>query len=905
MAFASSFGLPARQRGVWEVSQTTRLCSRRQRAPRKRGRVATACRETVEVELPLPLGIELEEATAAAPSPTKNDDENHGRKGRRRAVIVSSVGAGSPANGLVHVGDVLIATSAAAGDETRPTPSLEAAVSAIEARLGDTMKLVFERDTSTDPVDTSDRSQPTTPAFDKTNVDEASAKQENGLHKNTTSEAFHGDPRAATDKQSSTPQSSGSASTEEEANNAATQTPSLPELEAMFNELVEEFAKYRVRRVATELMDCACDVVRALGSAPNPRVSKITSVFTRLRQVEAPLGLRFYNCLMWGYIQAKSPRLALEVFDELPNPNVECYTTLVKAYSALGRPDDALRLLPAMRARGVVPNIRTYNALISACVRSGDLGKATALFSDMVVDSVSPDVVSWNIILNWHAKQKRGVDRLTGTAQAFADMKASGVKPNTITFTTLMKAYAASGAINKAEGIFAEMKKRFPIIRVDTGAYNTLLAAHSARLDWRRCVELLKEMKRIDLEKTAPKWDSADGSDRLVDGGVSASIASSRNVLSNDSYRPSGVRVPVALSDSSRRKRVGDPMRYAEPNAVSYALVIRACADAGQVRIAIAVFEEMIQHGFSPPPSQAIVSLLAAYARSGDFQSSVALIQKLKDWAIVPNVQMMSTLMDSCLNAYQPDLALSVFNRIEGSEAKPDVVVYTMLVRALGMKGDLEQAFQVVGLMQTKGRAARPNNVTYNALIEAACAHGRFDLAIAAFKMMLSKVIGCRTNVNTFKALVQRPDEMKVRRPRTKESHSPPVRGPTEIAEVAQFTKAALDSENARLQEWQALMPSSTTFKSDPDSGLNGESYDAAERLQYLQSVVALTREARMSPNGDLYVALLDACEECEDWDTAMATVQERENGKFLVARAIAADARVYEEALRHRIRLL
>lgn len=816
-----------------------------------------AARRRIVVELPRPLGLMLEESTDL-------DDSR-----RTRSVVVSSVGAGSPASGIVCVGDVVVATSATFGDDTWPTRSLDGAVYAIRSRCGDTVKLVLEREDdapSSEPVRVAP--PPPIPAPPRRRVISASAAPSTfTAPADLAGGASDGGVETAVQRVSGTQEIEHS---------------EVSEALNKFEELLVEFTKFRAKRVADALVPCAIEVVREHAVAPNPRVSEITSLVQRMKRAEAPLSLKFYNNLMWSYVKAKHPRKAIDMFDELPNPNVECYTTVAKAYSLLNRPDDALGLLPVMRARGVTPNVYMYNAVIASCVRAGSLRKALALFSEMPNDNVQPNVVSWNIIINWHAQQKKGAARLAGIAQAFADMKNSGIQPNAVTFTTMMKAYAASGAVNKAEGIFAEMKKRFPVIQVDTEAYNTMLTAHSSRLDWRRCLELLDEMQdssRYRRNAGMPYREDDSGFGR---GGTSASISSSRNVLSNGSVRvgdysrKNGSRTDGWLHSVYRDDNLnGHPLLT--PNAVTYSLVIRGCADAGRVNIAHAVFDEMIQAGFSPPPAHAVMSLLNGYARIGDFTHGLVMVKQLKTWGMSPNLRMMSALMHASIQAGQASLALSIYSRIEAANINPDVVTYTILIKAYGLKGEIEKAFDVVTGMLQSGSSTLPNVVTYNTLIEVAVRNGCYDMGLKALSMLLHNEHGVTIDSNTYRALVRNAVSLNDNARNTADDERDNV-APNTLSVEAKYV-AETDTKK--------------------DSSSRTVSLGDKEYLQYLMDAVRLVRDAGMTANGVLYVALLETCEQLQEWQIGMTLLDERRNHLFRVERASASEARLFEETFK------
>ena len=451
------------------------------------------------------------------------------------------------------------------------------------------------------------------------------------------------------------------------------------------------------------ILSVAADAVKSRATASPRSATLISSVVHRLQRGNVPFNNRFRNSVMSAYVTAGHPHSAITTFHHIKEPNVECFTTLIKAYSHLHRVDDALSLLPVMRAARVEPSIRTYNALIACCVNAGMLHRARSLFTEMLVDNIQPNAVSWNIIINWHVKSKRGAERVKGALNAFMDMKESGVEPNIITYTTLLKAYTKSGKLNKAEELFRELKTQLST-RIDTSVYNTMIAAYSGRLEWRRCLELLKEMKR-EATTFSPFKSVMSPLDPV---GRSKHYRLRRPWLSPTDTQP------TATPSSTRRSPL-QPDSPHLPDAVTYSLCIRACASAMRTDIAEVLLEEMIDEGFYPPPPHAVVSILSGFAKQGRAVESLNLIKRARTWGMYIDQRMAASVMEACLISKQPHLALDVYQKLRGMW-RTDVVVYTLLIRAHGMQGDWDKMWEILGEMRNGGVA--PNVVTYNSMID-------------------------------------------------------------------------------------------------------------------------------------------------------------------------------------------
>ncbi|CDF40902.1 unnamed protein product [Chondrus crispus] len=581
---------------------------------------------------------------------------------------------------------------------------------------------------------------------------------------------------------------------------------------------------------------------------------------------------------MWSYVSASAPRKAVDLFQEIDSPNVECFTTLAKAYSIMRKPDQAIAIIPKMRRQGVQPNIRTYNALIASCVRGGKLAKARQLFSEMLVDEIRPNAVSWNIIINWHVQQNSGPKRLADALQAFSDMKASGVSPTVVTFTTIMKAYAKSGLLNKAEEVFAEIKQSLPV-KVDTNVYNTLLSAYASKLDWRRCLELLDEMDGFyvsdGLSLTGRLGREGENDDVKSVPSHSQSFSTRRPWLSDDEEGESfGSGSSQGIPFSARLPDLDDEHERCKPDEISYSLAVKACASAGRPDIARELFDEMMERGFYPPPSPAVVSLMAGYAKIGNLSESFAILKSLKSWGVFPEERMLSSLMHGCLMADQPSLALSVYAKFKSAKYSADVVTHTLLLKSYGMLGELDKAFNVLKGMKSSDRVAQPNIVTYNTLIEICLRSGRRDFALKALDLLLEDKRAVRAiDRNTFAAL------------------SVPV--------LDDYDSAAEKSSGLGGIGEPALY--GTDLKDGKDRPLANIEIDPQRDLEYFVDVLKKIRNGPAYPSGTFYRAFLITCEACEEWDLGARLVKEREMGDFVVGKRDRKMIRALEDAFRAR----
>lgn len=175
---------------------------------------------------------------------------------------------------------------------------------------------------------------------------------------------------------------------------------------------------------------------------------------------------------------------AQHVFDRLSHQGVVSWTALVAAYARQGHEENALQLYRQMQEKGVSPNEITAMCILQACSNAGGLDLcrkihhtlissrtelsllfATALIhaygrcSSMVearsvFNSLSqPDVVTWTALIAGYARQ----GDYNASFACFKEMGSMGLKPNGVTFLSLLSACSHAGLLDEGVQCFTSM----------------------------------------------------------------------------------------------------------------------------------------------------------------------------------------------------------------------------------------------------------------------------------------------------------------------------------------------------------------------------------------------------------------------------------------------------------------
>ncbi|OAY42627.1 pentatricopeptide repeat-containing protein At3g09650, chloroplastic [Manihot esculenta] len=206
-----------------------------------------------------------------------------------------------------------------------------------------------------------------------------------------------------------------------------------------------------------------------------------------------PPDSRIYTTLMKGYMmqgRVSDTVRMLEAMrrqdDNASHPDQVTYTTVISALVKVGSMDRARQVLAEMTRVGVPANRITYNILLKGYCQQLQIDKAKELLKEMADDAeIEPDVVSYNTLIDGCIQ----VDDSAGALVFFNEMRAKGIAPTKVSYTTLMKAFALSGQPKLANQVFDEMIKD-PRVKVDLIAWNMLVEGYCK-------LGLVEEAKKI------------------------------------------------------------------------------------------------------------------------------------------------------------------------------------------------------------------------------------------------------------------------------------------------------------------------------------------------------------------------------------------------------------------------
>lgn len=197
-----------------------------------------------------------------------------------------------------------------------------------------------------------------------------------------------------------------------------------------------------------------------------------------------------WNAMIHGFARNGDIKSAEEFFKEMPKKDLISWTTMINCYSQNKHYKDAIDIFSNMKSNGITPDEVTMSTIISACAHLGvlDLGKEIHLY--VIQSQFYFDVYIGSALIDMYAKcgaleralvvffklqeknlfcwnsaiEGLAVHGYAGGALAmFHMMEKEEVKPNGVTFVSVLTACTHAGLIEDGRSIFQKMTCDFSI----------------------------------------------------------------------------------------------------------------------------------------------------------------------------------------------------------------------------------------------------------------------------------------------------------------------------------------------------------------------------------------------------------------------------------------------------------
>lgn len=481
----------------------------------------------------------------------------------------------------------------------------------------------------------------------------------------------------------------------------------------------------------------------------------VKRLITELRELQIPVDTILLNSAIDALIRCNDLRTARDMLlneTYAQTVDIMTYNTVIKGLVQNGQRRDAFRLASRMQAAGFRPNAVTVNTLMSACVAARDFETA------------------WQLLDYYATPMNKRKIRIS---------PPSPPRPPS-TPPELRKSLLSSKKIS------------------DLTNNNTVSRPHDHVEKEVENVNIGSQLNSVDA--TRLKRDKTDTVELGVPLNVRTQIKNNGSIEINEEEDLKQLRIAMTtlLCGLAEACRINDALkllsemhvRGVKPSSITYASLISACFNQGQVDQAMILFnatsssscndhvppcdlhilnavitglchrkdvqsvEEAAdiitymlrqskseQHerrdndqnvkkvgGLVKPAVATVNILLDGFVRFGMFDRAEYFMGMIRQFGIFPNVSSYTTLMKGYADAKQFDSAKRIFRQMSRRKVRPDRVAMNAFVAVCARSGDAEAAGKILEFMEHRGRGLSPTAQSYSPILMLFARENKDDL---------------------------------------------------------------------------------------------------------------------------------------------------------------------------------
>ncbi|XP_010482199.1 PREDICTED: pentatricopeptide repeat-containing protein At1g03540 isoform X1 [Camelina sativa] len=397
------------------------------------------------------------------------------------------------------------------------------------------------------------------------------------------------------------------------------------------------------------------------------------------------------STLAYMYGVNQEPADARRVFDEMPEPDVICWTAVLSAFSKNDLYEEALGLFYAMhRGKGLVPDGSTFGTVLTACGNLRRLKQGKEIHGKLITSGIGSNVVVESSLLDMYGK----CGSVREARQVFNRMS----KKNSVSWSALLGGYCQNGEHEKAIEMFGEMEEK------DLYCFGTVLKACAGLA----AVRLGKEIHGQYVRRGC--CDNVIVESALVDlYGKSGCIDSASRVYSKMSSR-NMITWNAMLSALAQNGRGEEAVSFfndmvqkgIKPDYISFIAVLTACGHTGLVDEGRNYFALMAKSYGIKPGTEHYSCMIDLLGRAGFFEEAENLLEGAE---CRNDASLWGVLLGPCAaNADASSIAERIAKRMMELEPKYHMsyVLLSNMYKAIGRHGD---ALRIRKLMVRRGVA--------------------------------------------------------------------------------------------------------------------------------------------------------------------------------------------------------
>lgn len=419
-------------------------------------------------------------------------------------------------------------------------------------------------------------------------------------------------------------------------------------------------------------------------------------------------------------------------------------------------------VLHQMQLEEIMPDITTYNTLLDICFERKKYEFAHKLFKEMndSICPIKPDIISFNTMMKGlslqaddvqshedHFAIEKIVEEIKETKEL---LLKSNLKPNDITFNTIIDSLVKMNKMKAAFEVFEEMQCEFKI-KPDMFTYSSLIKGiknpecYLVEENLQRIVKILDQLKENNLAKGDEILFNCVIDACFKYGDYKKAVQIYQDMLEND-VKPSSITYGIMIKGYGQFKSLDNAMKIYEImkeeniklNEITIGCLVDACIKCGNLNKALEIIEEQNHVQMN---TIIYTTLLKGFTKERNLNKAFETFSIMKaSTEMKPNIITYNSLLDCAVlcNDFQKmdEIFKSICdNEKKNPECSPDLITYSTYIKGLCRCKRIDEAYEMfIGLKNSK--SYQIDEVLYNSLLDGLIKSRKNEQALNIYSMM-------------------------------------------------------------------------------------------------------------------------------------------------------------------------
>ncbi|KAJ8643753.1 hypothetical protein MRB53_005501 [Persea americana] len=313
-----------------------------------------------------------------------------------------------------------------------------------------------------------------------------------------------------------------------------------------------------------------------------------------------------------------------------------------------------------------------YNVMMKVFRKSRNWDRVEELLNEMIGRGIKPDNVTFSTVIS----TARRCSLPNKAVEWFERMPKFECVPDDVTYSAMIDAYGRAGNVDMALGLYDQARKER--WRLDLVTFSTLIRVYSMSGNFDGALNVYEEMKALGVKPNLVIYNT------LLDSMGRASrpwkVKNIYKEMTENGFFPNWATHAALLRAYARARYAGDALlvyremkeKGMQLNIVLYNTLLAMCADIGYADDAIEIFKEMERSEATKPDSWSFSSMITIYSCSGQVSEAEAMSKKMMEAGFQPNIFVLTSLIQCYGKAKRTDDVVRAFNQLLELGINPD-----------------------------------------------------------------------------------------------------------------------------------------------------------------------------------------------------------------------------------------